>query len=96
MGQSADLFALIYILGSFVLGIAILALARRRESRSSGTLAAVRSVDPLEQAELYLARGWRAEAIATLEQAIERDPGREDVRRTLAQLESRVPAISAD
>ncbi len=88
MDVNAELSGVVFIVTTLVLGVIVLAFARREgvrglEAPLAGALPA-HELDPMVKADLYLARGWRAQARATLEEAARADPLREDVRRKIA------------
>jgi Tfp pilus assembly protein FimV len=60
----------------------------RRTATTSADLASI-PVDPLAEAEVYLAYGRKEQAIGVLEQGLAREPRRKDLSEKLAQLRQR-------
>jgi hypothetical protein len=60
----------------------------RRTATTSADLASI-PVDPLAEAEVYLAYGRREQAVEVLKQGLAREPQRKDLAEKLAQLRQR-------
>ena len=55
---------------------------------SSAQSDADEDVDPIAEAEVYLAYGRKEQAIEILEEALRANPGREDIRRKLNEIKT--------
>lgn len=91
MDQARDLAGIVFVVSTMILGILVLAFARRRGIGGLETRPNVYDtdcyLDPIVQADVYLARGWRAHARAILEESLRVNPGRADVRAKLATID---------
>lgn len=83
--------AVMMITGVGALVALLLMLVWMRRSASAGSESSY--VDPLAEAEVYLAYGRKQQAIETLEQALRNDDSRHDIRRKLSELKKRNDAL---
>lgn len=90
MDLHADLSGIVFVVSTLVLGIMVLGFARRRGVTGLETSPHAPDMgfylDPVVQADVYLSRGWRAQARSILEEAVRLDPARDDLRKKLQSI----------